>query len=269
VKRPRDGGRGERCSGVGLVGVISEGDSLTVVQDARGRPLTKSFRRLDGRIVKNAYPHALDFRAYVVEVDGIASLAAVLDDVATVGHAAVIQCSSKTFSRQSITGADRRGNPISAKMTHEAARLRREVLDLLRLLPGDVLLVTYKQAGEILRDDLPPHVAVAHFGALRGLNSYEYCETAVVMGREQPSAQAIEMLTRPFTAPDPEPFLPVGEYVLQARGRRMRNGGPNLIEVQVHPDRAVKRCSSRSERQRSLRPSTGCARCSTGGASSC
>ena len=35
-----------------------------------------------------------------------------------------------------------------------------------------------------------------------------------------PPHQAIEALARPFTATDPEPFLPVGEYVLQTRGRR-------------------------------------------------
>jgi hypothetical protein len=57
------------------------------------------------------------------------------------------------------------------------------------------------------------------------------------MGREQPSAQAIEALTRPFCADDPAPFLPVGEYVLQTRGRRMRDPGAfNLIELQVHFD---------------------------------
>jgi hypothetical protein len=66
-------------------------DGLTVVQDARGRPLTKSFRRLGDRIVKETYPNASEFRAYVAEVDGIASLAAVLDAVATDGHAAVIR----------------------------------------------------------------------------------------------------------------------------------------------------------------------------------
>jgi hypothetical protein len=150
--------------------------------------------------------------------------------------AEVIQVSSKTFSRQSITGTDRYGNPISAQKTAEAARLRQQVVELLDLLPGDVLLVTYKAAEEILLDDLPEHVVAAHFGALRGLNSFEHCETAVVMGREQPSAQAIEALTRPFTATDAEPFLPAGEYVLQSRGRRMRNGGANVVEVQVHPD---------------------------------
>ncbi len=143
------------------------------------------------------------------------------------------------------------------------------MLDLLKMLPGEVLFVTYKQAEEVLQPDLPPHVGVAHFGALRGLNSYEHCETAVVMGREQPSAQAIEALTRPFCATDPEPFIPVGEYVPQSRGRRMRNVGPNVVEVQVHPDPRCQACSSRSARPRSPRPSTGCARCSTGAGSSC
>jgi hypothetical protein len=162
-------------------------------------------------------------------------------------NAEVWQVTSKAFSRQSITGTDRRGNPISPKKTSEAARLRRQVLDLLKMLPGKVLLVTYKQAEEILRPDLPPNVHTEHFGALRGLNAYEHCETAVVMGREQPSAQAIEALTRPFCATDAEPFLPVGEYVLQSRGRRMRNGGPNVAQVQVHPDT---RCQAMLEQVR-------------------
>jgi hypothetical protein len=150
--------------------------------------------------------------------------------------AEVWQVTSKTFSRQSITGTDRRANPISPKKMSEAARLRRQVLDLLKMLPGNILLVTYKAAEEVLRPDLPPHIQTAHFGALRGLNSYEHCKTAVVMGREQPSAQAIEALTRPFCATDAEPFIPTGEYVLQCRGRRMRNGGANVTEVQVHSD---------------------------------
>ena len=107
--------------------------------------------------------------------------------------------------------------------------------------------MTYKAAEEVLLDDLPEHVVSAHFGALRGLNTFEHCQTAVVMGREQPSAQAIEALTRPFTAADAEPFLPAGEYVLQARGRRMRDGGPNVVEVQVHPD---PRCQAMLEQVR-------------------
>jgi hypothetical protein len=47
------------------------------------------------------------------------------------------------------------------------------------------------------------HVQAAHFGALRRLNSYEHCGATVVVGREQPSPQAIEALTRPFAQPMP------------------------------------------------------------------
>ena len=151
--------------------------------------------------------------------------------------AKVYQVSSKTFSRQSITGTNRDGTPRSNRNVTEAATLRAQVVEFLDMLPGNVLLVSYKAAIEALIDDLPAHVRTAHFGGLRGLNSFEQCETVVVMGREQPSAQAIEALTRPFAATDPEPFLPMGEYVLQTRGRRMRDpDAPNIAEAQVHFD---------------------------------
>lgn len=162
-------------------------------------------------------------------------------------NAEVIQVTSRTFSRQSLTGTDRRGNPISPNKMREAATVRQQVLDLLKMLPGKVLLVTYKAVEELLRPDLPRHIQVAHFGALRGLNSYEHCETAVVLGREQPSAQAIEALTRPFCATDSEPFIPIGEYVVHSRGLRMRRGGSNVVEVAVHPD---PRCQAMLEQVR-------------------
>jgi hypothetical protein len=151
--------------------------------------------------------------------------------------AKVYQVNNKTFSRQSITGCDRSGVPRSDRNLREAATLRAQVVEFLDTLPGNVLLVSYKAAIEALIDDLPAHVATAHFGALRGLNAFAHCETVVVMGREQPSAQAIEALTRPFTATDPDPFLPMGDYVLQSRGRRLRDpDAPNVVHAQVHFD---------------------------------
>ena len=162
--------------------------------------------------------------------------------------AKVYQVSSKTFSRQSITGTNRDGTPRSNRNVTEAATLRAQVVEFLGMLPGNVLLVSYKAAIEALIDDLPAHVTTAHFGGLRGLNTFEQCETVVVMGREQPSAQAVEALTRPFAATEPEPFLPMGEYVLQTRGRRMRDpDAPNLVEAQVHSD---PRCQSMLEQIR-------------------
>src|ERR671918_2776683 len=66
-------------------------ETITFLQDVHGRPLTKCFRRVGTRIVKGAYPNASEFRAFEVEVDGIASLATVLDKVAADGHAALIR----------------------------------------------------------------------------------------------------------------------------------------------------------------------------------
>ena len=185
--------------------------------------------------------------------------------------AVVWQVTGKTFSRQSITGANRSGKPISERKMHEAARLRAQVVEFLTMLPGTVLLVSYKAAIEALTNDLPAHVTTAHFGALRGLNSFEQCETVVVMGREQPPAAVIETLARPFTATDAEPFLPVGEYVPQLRGRRMR--GPRSAQrdrgAGSPAARDARPCWSRFARPRWCRPSTGCARFTTTGAYSC
>ena len=78
----------------------------------------------------------------------------------------VYQVSSKTFSRQSITGTNRDGTTRSNRNVTEAANLRAQVVEFLDMLPGNVLLVSYKAAIEALIDDLPPHVETAHFGAL-------------------------------------------------------------------------------------------------------
>jgi hypothetical protein len=66
-------------------------ETITCVRAAAGRALTKSYRFDAGRIVRSNYPNTSEFRAVEVEVDGIASLAAVLDAVVVDGHAAVIR----------------------------------------------------------------------------------------------------------------------------------------------------------------------------------
>jgi hypothetical protein len=72
-------------------------ETITVLLDAQGRALTKSFRWLGGKLVKSSYPNAAEFRAMVVEVDSIASLAEALDAVVSDGHAAVIRGEPSRF----------------------------------------------------------------------------------------------------------------------------------------------------------------------------
>jgi hypothetical protein len=72
-------------------------ETITCVRDAAGRPLTKSYRFDAGRIVRSNYPNTSEFRAVEVEVEGIASLAAVLDAVVRDGYAAVIRGAAGKF----------------------------------------------------------------------------------------------------------------------------------------------------------------------------
>jgi hypothetical protein len=113
-------------------------DSVTLVQDARGRPLTKSFRRLGGRIVKGTYPNASEFRAYIIEVDGITSLAAVLDAVVTDGHAAVVRGAPGKFYPRDGSPAFRLLQPqeglVSAKT---GARISQQQIRARRLEPDE------------------------------------------------------------------------------------------------------------------------------------
>jgi hypothetical protein len=74
-----------------MSGGSAASETITIVQDAQGRPLAKAYRFDAGRVVRSNYPNASEFRAVEVEVDGIASLAAVLEAVAADGHEAVIR----------------------------------------------------------------------------------------------------------------------------------------------------------------------------------
>jgi hypothetical protein len=71
--------------------VSREGDSLTVLRDARGRALTKRYHLRGGRLVKSNYPNVAEVVATELPVDGIDSLAAALDSVTAGRIAAVIR----------------------------------------------------------------------------------------------------------------------------------------------------------------------------------
>jgi hypothetical protein len=75
-------------------------ETITVLLDAQGRALTKSFRWLGDKLVKGTYPNASEFKAVKCAVDGIASLAEALDAIVSDGHAAVIRGGPSRFYPQ-------------------------------------------------------------------------------------------------------------------------------------------------------------------------
>jgi hypothetical protein len=159
----------------------------------------------------------------------------------------------RRYSRQSITGRDRAGQPIESR-AEGARRLRGDIAHLVQQTCVPTLLVTTKRAEEAMRADglLPADTMTAHYGALRGSNAYEHCEAVVAAGRESLSIGALERLARTFMADDPMPFVSMAakappDWAWQpwpyrvTRMRRMRNGTLRPVEVEVHPDRRVQR----------------------------
>lgn len=157
----------------------------------------------------------------------------------------VEQVINSKFSRQSLTGQTGTGVPISERATTAAAALRVDVRALVDRQPGPVFVGTYKAVAEVIAQDLVgagrTDVLVGQFGALRGINRFSGCITAVVLGRQQPAPASVEAEARPFLATDPDALIPVGRYALEKRFVRMRSGGVRPVDVEVHPDRRVQR----------------------------
>lgn len=158
----------------------------------------------------------------------------------------------KSYSRQSITGCNQKGDPIPTR-TAAAERLRREIAGLVAEHPapaGMKFVAASLKAETALKPVLPAETRTGHYGRLRGVNSYETCVAAWIVGAEAVSVEAVENATRPFTATDDESFLSVADFeplpecpayqrywpCWQTRGRRMRDGSVSYVEVPVHPD---------------------------------
>ena len=164
----------------------------------------------------------------------------------------VVSPIGKTYSRQSITGATRKGVAIPSKAT-SAPRLRNDVATIAARLPGPVLLVAAEQAKAALIEHLPLDTPTAHYGAVRGSNGWEQCRSVITAGPAPIGLEDVENLARCYLAADQAPFVSSvgtawptchsyqdrGWPFWCTRGRRMRDGSVQPVEVAVHPDPRV------------------------------
>jgi hypothetical protein len=119
--------------------VTREGDSLTVVRDARRRALTKRYQLRGGRLVKSNYPNVAEVVAVEVPVDGIESLASALDSVTAGGIAAVIRGAPGKFYPRSGQPAFRLLRPQEGQAAAQTgARISPELIRRNKLEPDGV-----------------------------------------------------------------------------------------------------------------------------------
>ncbi|MGE0225600.1 MAG: toprim domain-containing protein [Acetobacteraceae bacterium] len=168
-------------------------------------------------------------------------------------NAHVTGTTGRKYSRQSITGMDRHGQPIANKAA-ASERLRREIGTIQSSLPAGSLLGGTKRVVDRLVESgvLPADTPRTHLSKMRGLNTWEKCEGVAVFGAEYLSIGALEGTARAFLADDPAPFVsmdypaPKGwEYeqwpYKATRMRRMADGTLQPVEVEIHPDPRVQR----------------------------
>jgi peptidoglycan hydrolase-like protein with peptidoglycan-binding domain len=143
------------------------------------------------------------------------------------------------FSTVSITGR----NPKTDALVNpeRAADTRARLHKTFARYPGAFVSMA-KPALEAM-GQLPNHIT-AHFGALRGRNMAQDCETGIVVGRNLPPPRELERLARAFAVALDRPFTPLPEpapgerlfYPKREEAVRMRDGTGHGIEIDYHPD---------------------------------
>jgi hypothetical protein len=117
--------------------VTGQVETITIVRDARGRALTKSYSLRVERIVKESYPNVAEVFAEEVVVDGIQSLAAVLDSVAANATAAVIRGAPGRWYPRNGSPAFRLLRPQEGQAAAATgARISQEQIQKNKLEPG-------------------------------------------------------------------------------------------------------------------------------------
>lgn len=123
----------------------------------------------------------------------------------------VHQCvTSKNGAGQLWDGLDKTLKPRAEKLLQTAATI---VADR----PMETLIVTWKTLVEHVRY-LLPGVAVAHYGNIEGINTYEDCERVILMGTFSAPEHAVLAAAEAVYCDDPDPV----DWAVQERWRTYR-----------------------------------------------
>lgn len=103
---------------------------------------------------------------------------------------------------------------------------------------------------EAHKDRFPASVKLAHFGALRGLNTLEGCDWLVQIGRNQPPPYAVEAIARAWYPKAKLNFT--GAFLKQERSLAAKTGDGALVWTDTHVDGRVREILEAIREQESL-----------------
>ncbi len=169
-------------------------------------------------------------------------------DIPVSRNAYVVQCHSSRGATASFAAWENAGpNPkeraaknvagLNELIRYESAGGKTKVL-----VAGPQKITGNPKKGIVPLVSCPPNGALAHFGALRGVDVYKEFDTVIIVGRNQPPIAELEDLARAFWFDSETPLGFAEEFVAERRPYRFKDPGKSMeIEVPVHPDPRVQR----------------------------
>ena len=142
-------------------------------------------------------------------------------------HLEIKAVTGRDFSLKAIKADPKRASEIAAVASRE----------LLALGGGRALVVANKQLADAIRDGGPPHgIEVAHFNAVRGLDTWGQARLQITVGRTLPPPAAVELMAGAITGSAVEPPL-VGWYPMGDRKLVVGGKVAGSQRVPWHPDK--------------------------------
>jgi len=104
-----------------------------------------------------------------------------------------------------------------------------------------LLVITYKSLleGKSPKLQIPPGCQSLHFGKLRGIDKFKSCNAVVIIGRNEPSVEAVETIATCLWWDSKKPLNLAGEFDREVHGYRCINYAKIGSKVSVHQDKRV------------------------------
>ena len=133
-------------------------------------------------------------------------------------------------------GKDGKIEPYTGAWADYYDEQRRDIQRIITDRPGALVGGNKRVIAALKPEDHGAHPA--HFGAVRGYNTWEQIDRVVVVGREQPSPAAVERIARAYAAQGDADFESLGSnpYPEATRGIRKRDGTAHPVKVAYHPN---------------------------------
>jgi len=179
------------------------------------------------------------------EILGLFRDGAEVKEIAVERRATVHQFTDLTFSKTALLSNGEKSEVLRSQVKAFTRSIGKTGKTLLVCSKAVRVAMTGEQGSRLAQDYSWEGVTVTHFGSLRGVNKYEDYQNIIILGREQPSAEACENQARAlwWNSEDPLTLLEskAGQKPLESeyRGYRIRDGRRQSVAVKVHPDHRV------------------------------